>query len=236
MKIRVGENIKKFRVAKGWTQEELADKVGLSKNGLWNYENGKREVGIDTLDKIAEALGIKISELIEESNVSVVSRVGENIKKARKAKGMGQAELAEALGKSLRMVQKYETSDSSKTSVIPTIDILEDIATILEVGIQDLLGLGIEEDIRKFIGREFADIQLVQLLSSGILKLYNDKKIQEYEIKVMNNSFSFYVLCGNGYGGVIKGTMYEECKGLGKFIGDIVELESRDTDGEGGAK
>lgn len=63
----LSENIKRYRKEKGITQEELANKCGLSKNGLWNYENGKRQPNIDTLNKIASVLEVSFDELLGEN-------------------------------------------------------------------------------------------------------------------------------------------------------------------------
>lgn len=62
--MNIGDNIKKFRTKVGLTQDELATKCGLSKNGLWNYENNKRQPSIETLEKIAESLNISFIQLI----------------------------------------------------------------------------------------------------------------------------------------------------------------------------
>ncbi|NFN05142.1 helix-turn-helix transcriptional regulator [Clostridium botulinum] len=60
----IGEKIKKLRKLKGLTQEELANKCGLSKNGLWNYENNKRKPNTEILERIATALEVNFLELI----------------------------------------------------------------------------------------------------------------------------------------------------------------------------
>lgn len=60
----IGEKIKKHRSVKKITQEELAEKAGISKNALWNYENDKRSPSIDVIDNIADALDIPLSELL----------------------------------------------------------------------------------------------------------------------------------------------------------------------------
>lgn len=65
----IGDNIKAIRKEKKITQEELAKKCGLSKNGLWNYENNKREPGIETLNDIASALDTTIEKLLEDTNI-----------------------------------------------------------------------------------------------------------------------------------------------------------------------
>ena len=65
----LGERIKQARKNKGLTQEELAIKCDLSKNGLWNYENNKREPSIEMLNKIADALKIPIESLIYDNYI-----------------------------------------------------------------------------------------------------------------------------------------------------------------------
>lgn len=65
--MNIGDLIKDNRKKKGLTQDELAALIGISKNGLWNYENNKRKVNTDLLQKIAEVLNIPISEFVEES-------------------------------------------------------------------------------------------------------------------------------------------------------------------------
>ena len=51
----VGERIRKRRTELGWTQDVLAQKAGISKSFLSDLENGKRNVGADTLYDIARA-------------------------------------------------------------------------------------------------------------------------------------------------------------------------------------
>ena len=62
--MNIGENIKKYRKEKGMTQEELAQYCGLSKNGLWNYENNRREPTIDVLIKISDALEVSLFDIL----------------------------------------------------------------------------------------------------------------------------------------------------------------------------
>ena len=65
----IGQKIKEARLAKGLTQEELGNLVGLQKSAIAKYENG-RVVNIkrSTLQKLAKALGLRGSDLIIESN------------------------------------------------------------------------------------------------------------------------------------------------------------------------
>ena len=63
--MEIGQKIKKARLEKGLTQQELGDMVGVQKSAIAKYENG-RVVNIkrSTLQKIAKALSIRPSELI----------------------------------------------------------------------------------------------------------------------------------------------------------------------------
>lgn len=56
----VGQRIKTFRLRRGMTQQDLADAAGITKANVCNIEAGKYSVGLDILNKIANALGVKI--------------------------------------------------------------------------------------------------------------------------------------------------------------------------------
>lgn len=51
--------IRAGRVAKGWTQNELAETIGLSQSAISRYESGEREPRLDDLFALTQTLGIK---------------------------------------------------------------------------------------------------------------------------------------------------------------------------------
>lgn len=57
-------NIKHYRKLHNLTQQQLADKVGISHQALSFYENGIRECKIDYLIKFADVFGISVDELV----------------------------------------------------------------------------------------------------------------------------------------------------------------------------
>lgn len=65
----IGKIIKEARIAKGLTQEQLGDLVGVQKSAIAKYETG-RVVNIkrSTLQGLAKALDLKGSDLIITSN------------------------------------------------------------------------------------------------------------------------------------------------------------------------
>lgn len=61
-----GENaIRVYREFRGLSARELADKTGISAAFLSEIENGKKEGGVSTLKKIAQALGVTIDDLVD---------------------------------------------------------------------------------------------------------------------------------------------------------------------------
>ena len=51
------ENVKKLRKARGWTQTELGEKIGVSKNSISAWEQGKSEPKGESLSKLADLFG-----------------------------------------------------------------------------------------------------------------------------------------------------------------------------------
>lgn len=61
----VGDNIKKIRIEKGLTQKELGELCGMADSAIRRYENGPLVPKLSTLNKIAQALNVSISLLID---------------------------------------------------------------------------------------------------------------------------------------------------------------------------
>lgn len=60
------ENIKRFRRKQGLSQEALADLAGLHRTYVGAVERGERNITLINANKIAEALGIKLSDCVKE--------------------------------------------------------------------------------------------------------------------------------------------------------------------------
>ncbi|MCB9988319.1 MAG: helix-turn-helix transcriptional regulator [Rhodospirillales bacterium] len=62
---QLATKIRKLRNEREWSQEELADRAGLHRTYISHIENGKREISVETLCKIAKGFEITASELME---------------------------------------------------------------------------------------------------------------------------------------------------------------------------
>lgn len=66
--LSIGRNIRCTRTGMGMTQQQLAEQCGLTKSMISKVENGVVVPALATLTKIAQALGVKASQLIESES------------------------------------------------------------------------------------------------------------------------------------------------------------------------
>jgi transcriptional regulator with XRE-family HTH domain len=62
---RLGENFVRLRRARGLSQTELGDQTEMHRNDISLIERGRRRPRIDVLVKVATALGVRPSDLLE---------------------------------------------------------------------------------------------------------------------------------------------------------------------------
>ncbi len=57
-------NVRRLREEKGWSQTELYNAADLHRTGLGRIETGRYEPGLLTLAILADALGVKVDDLM----------------------------------------------------------------------------------------------------------------------------------------------------------------------------
>ncbi len=62
--VGLGERIRKLRKKRGWTQEIMAEKIGMDRSFIADLERGKRNITILNLDVLAQGFGISLSQLL----------------------------------------------------------------------------------------------------------------------------------------------------------------------------
>lgn len=73
LKLLLGKRIRSLRVARGWTQQNLGEKAGISYKFIGEIERGKQNPSFSILAKISEALNIDLKELFRFSH-EILSR------------------------------------------------------------------------------------------------------------------------------------------------------------------
>lgn len=62
-------NIRSFRKREELSQEDLADRAGLHRTYIGSIERGERNVSIDNIQRVAEALGVPPSVLLRDDTL-----------------------------------------------------------------------------------------------------------------------------------------------------------------------
>lgn len=65
VQIAFGQRVRRLREAKGWTQEELAEKADIHRTYLGGIERGLRNVALRNIAKIAQAFELSLSEFFQ---------------------------------------------------------------------------------------------------------------------------------------------------------------------------
>ena len=60
----LGENITRLRAKKNWSQEELAQKLGVSRQSVSKWETDASVPDLDKLVKLSGAFGVSLDELV----------------------------------------------------------------------------------------------------------------------------------------------------------------------------
>jgi transcriptional regulator with XRE-family HTH domain len=61
----LGETIRAERMKAGLSQEQLAERANLARNYIGNIERAEYKATVETLARIAKALGVRVRDLVE---------------------------------------------------------------------------------------------------------------------------------------------------------------------------
>lgn len=71
----VGLKIKEIRKSKGWTQEQLAETASIHYSYIGGIERGERNISLETLQKIIDALEVSAVELFPANTTILKNEV-----------------------------------------------------------------------------------------------------------------------------------------------------------------
>jgi transcriptional regulator with XRE-family HTH domain len=64
-RLRFARELKAARLAKGISQEALAELAGLHRTYVGSVERGERNIAVDNMEALSTALGLDIAELLQ---------------------------------------------------------------------------------------------------------------------------------------------------------------------------
>jgi transcriptional regulator with XRE-family HTH domain len=62
----MAKRLQRLRMTRGWSQRELAERAGISREYLARLETARQDPTLGTLEKLAKALRVKVRTLLGE--------------------------------------------------------------------------------------------------------------------------------------------------------------------------
>ncbi|MGN6357708.1 MAG: helix-turn-helix domain-containing protein [Novosphingobium sp.] len=65
IRARLGSNVRRLREAKGWSQEDYADRAGIHRTSVSDIERGRRNPTVTVVKKLAKPLEVSPGSLLD---------------------------------------------------------------------------------------------------------------------------------------------------------------------------
>lgn len=124
------EKIKMMRELNQWTQEEVAEKLGMSTTGYAKIERGQTNVSVEKLKQIAQIFNINIAQLLDDNEKLVICSIGDNHSNYNNYFGMNEKLIAQNEKQQLEIQLKDELlkqKDAEITALKELIELLKDV-------------------------------------------------------------------------------------------------------------
>lgn len=184
----LAQKLKYARHQKGLTQSELADKLGLSRTSVVNFETDYKRPTPDQIKQISDILHVDRLWILKDddfyygendrsSEERSPTELSKKLTLLRKSKGLILDDIAKVLNKSRAAYAKYERGQAE-----PNIETLILISKFYNVSIDDLLGVSVSEKNELSPFEDTIEEWIVELIKARDNKKIAMKNIWE-EIK-----------------------------------------------------
>lgn len=85
----IGRNIKSYRLINGFTQDAVANFLGIKREMISYYESGSREIPFDVLERLSNLYGVDLADFYEEDE----NQLKENVACAFRTSGFASEDL-----------------------------------------------------------------------------------------------------------------------------------------------
>ncbi|MBM7854045.1 transcriptional regulator with XRE-family HTH domain [Desulfohalotomaculum tongense] len=173
-----GERIRALREERGYTLQDLAKRAKLSLSYLSEIERGSKRPSLKTIEKLAAALNVPKTQLIEGEITDTGLALGEKIRIIRNEKNMSLQELADKVGISLSYLSEIE-----RGTVYPALNTLKRVAEGLGIPASALMGhegtLGHKlRSLREEYGLTQAQLANLANVTAGLIGQIEQGKVQ----------------------------------------------------------
>lgn len=138
IQIEFGKRLKTKRQELGFTQEQLAEKAGLTYSYVGSIERGERNVSLGNIVALALALMLSPKDLMpnfqQTEKVQAKAELGRRLKSKRLELGFTQEQLAQKANLNVRDIDCFEQGQGTLS-----FDALVVIARALKISPKDLL-------------------------------------------------------------------------------------------------
>ncbi|MFT4327465.1 MAG: helix-turn-helix domain-containing protein [Wolbachia pipientis] len=221
----VGKKVKSWRLERGYTQKDLAEKVGVKYWVILQYEKGNRRVPIERLYAITEALSISITDLIPVSKSCLEDEGEEILDLVRKYKKINGHELRRMFCLLTKFVQVSEKS-SRKSEKIKIAKGLVKAGISVDV-VAKTTGLSADECVEEKTGSIYYKIGK-KIKEWRVVREYTQKDLGE-KMNTTRDEISNYE---QGRTAVPLDKLYEIAKVLSINIMDLLELTGDEIENE----
>ena len=178
-----GEKIQKLRNEKKWTQEQLAEKLYISRTAVSKWESGKGYPNIDSLKDIAKLFNKTIDELLSSEEIIDIAKK-ENTTNIKRTNNLiyGLLDIISVLFIFLPLYAQKTENFVYSVSLISTNDISNIIKISYIVILSTLSLIGIAELILNFIDNRRTQriVNIISLIVESISILFFAMSRQTY--------------------------------------------------------
>ncbi|WP_264705642.1 WO male-killing family protein Wmk [Wolbachia endosymbiont (group A) of Gymnosoma rotundatum] len=178
IRYQIAQKVRSWRLKRGYTQKDLAGKIGITYQIVLQYEKGTRKISIEKLYAIAEVLSVGIIDLIPVSNEKIcLEDEGEEILNLiRKYKKISDQELRRTFYLLTKFVQVSE-KNSKKTERIKIAKGLVKGGVSVDI-VSQAIGLSADECVEEKVGSIYCQIGK-KIKEWRIVRGYTQKDLAE---------------------------------------------------------
>ena len=215
----IGQEVRNLRLAKGYTQKDLAKKIGTTYQVILQYEKGTRRISIKKLYELAEALSTTARDLACGQEVSNEERYEEEeiLNLVREYKKINDQELRRMFCLLTKFIQVSEKSSRKAEKVKIAKGLVKEGISVDIVA--KTIGLSADECVEEKVGSIYCQIGK-KIKEWRAVREYTQKDLAEKMVTTRDEISNYE----QGRVAVPLDKLYEIAKALSINIMDLLEL------------